>query len=127
MEHGAFKLTRELVGEVGVDSGTLFLVDPGYISDTKRLEDMIPRLKEGIIREEKAGNDHMANNLKRLVKEKTEILKLSTDWQGFCKIMPREIGNCASGLIIPTHADGGYKVYAVKNKAGDITKLEVIF
>ncbi|MCH7516449.1 MAG: hypothetical protein IIB08_04915 [Bacteroidetes bacterium] len=88
---------------------------------------MIPRLKEGIIREEKAGNEHMANNLKRLVKEKTEILKLSNDWSGFCKIMPREIGNCASGLIITTHADVVYKVYTVKNKAGEITKLEIIF
>jgi hypothetical protein len=118
---------RELVGEVGVDSGTLFLVDPGYLSDAKRLEDMIPRLKEGIKREELAGNIPMADNLRRLVKEKGEIQKLIFDWQGFCKIMPREIDNCASGLIIPTHADGGYKVYAVKNKNDEITKLEIVF
>ncbi len=126
--NGTQKLTlREYVGTVGVDSGTLFLVDPGYISDTDHLKEQIPALKKGVIREEKAGNTSMANNLKRLVKEKGEILKLIFDWRGFCQIMPREIGNCASGLIIPTHADGGYKVYTIKNKNGDITKLEICF
>ncbi len=119
---------RELVGEVGVDSGTLFLVDPGYLTDGAHWKKQIPFLEKGAEREERAGNVPMANNLKRLVKEKTELVNLLFNWHEFVmKNMPRGIENCASGLIIPTHADGGYKVYAIKNKAGEITKVEIIF
>lgn len=118
-------MTKEFLGQIGVDTGTLFLIDPGYLNDAKRWEKQIPKLKQGIAREEKAGNQRMADNLKRLAQEKEELYKLEFNWTEFCKVLNGKAKLAAGGIILPTHADGGYNVYAVKNKKGEITKYEV--
>ena len=119
-------MTRELLGEIGVDTGNLFLIDPGYLSDAERWKKQLPKLKEGIQREKKAGNDHMVTNLTRLAKEKTELIDLEFNWHKFCEVFESKPKLAAGGIILPTHADGGYRVYAVKDSDGEIMKYEVI-
>lgn len=119
-------MPREFIGQIGVDTGTLFLIDPGYLSDVSRWKKQLPKLREGIKREEKAGNTRMVDNLKRLAKEKDELYKLEFNWHEFCKVFESKPKLAAGGIILPTQADGGYDVYVVKNSKGEITKYEVI-
>ena len=56
-------MTKELIGQIGVDTGTLFLVDPGYLTDAKRWKPM--KLVELAKEHEAKGEDHMAKNCLR--------------------------------------------------------------
>ena len=122
-------MARELVGEIGVDSGQVFIVDPCYLNDPLRWnpKKMLQFAKE----HEKKGEDRMAANSYRLAKEKTELQNLIKDWSAVCKDSEQakhEPRMYASGIISPTrHGDGGFPVYVHRDDEGRVKKMEIIF
>jgi len=122
-------MPRELVGEIGVDSGSVMIIDPGYLNDPMRWKP--EKFLESVSKFEAEHNYHMASNMKRLYTEKSQLQKLVGNWDGFCKdadesnFEPREY---AGGIITPTrHGDGGYPVYVTRDKEGRVKKMEIVF
>jgi hypothetical protein len=119
-------MTKEFIGQIGLDTSTIFIVDPCYINDPSRWNPQ--KLLDGSKRELTLGNIPMSDNLKRLAKEKTQIQNLVNNWDKYCEDQskadnkPRKY---AAGLLIPTGADGGYNVYLHKDKHGEPTKIEI--
>ena len=121
--------TKEYLGEVGVDSGSLIIIDPGYLTDAKRWEPS--KFLEGAKKYEAEGNDRMAENMLRLAREKGELKKMLFDWTAYCKdsdeadYKGREY---AGGVVSRTRdGDGGFPVYAIKNNKGEILRIQVEF
>lgn len=120
---------RELVGEIGVDSGSVIIIDPGYLTDPSRwdIKNLLRLARE---QEDKNEFPH-ASNTKRLAREKGELQNMILNWNKFCldaqdsDHKPRKY---AGGVITPTrHGDGGYPVYVTKDDEGRVKKMEVIF
>ena len=122
-------MARELVGEVGVDSGSVMIIDPCYLNDPMRWKPK--KFLEGVKKFKAEGNDHMAWNMERLALEKTELQNISSNWKAYCddpKVQKHEPMEYAGGVISPTrNGDGGFPVYVTKDKEGRVKKLEIIF
>ncbi len=117
---------KRIIGQFGVDSGTIMIVDPCYFHDPQRWD---PKRLFRLAEEHKAkGEIKEAENCKRLAKEKLELQNIIGDWKQVCKDMENLPMNYASGVITRTkHGDGLYDVIGHFNKAGEITKIEVNF
>jgi hypothetical protein len=119
-------MARELVGEIGVDSGQVIIIDPGYLNDPKRWNPK--RLLELAEEHFEKQEYNMGHNTKRLAKEKQELQNMILNWPEFCKESTHEPREYAGGVISPTrHGDGGYPVYVTRDKEGRVKKLEVVF
>lgn len=122
-------MAREYVGEVGVDSGSVMIIDPCYLNDTKRWNPA--KMLEGADKAEKEGNYPMSANLQRLGLEKTELQNITLDWDKYCndpKVQKYQPMEYAGGVISPTrHGDGGFPVYVHRDKEGRVKKMEIIF
>ncbi len=119
-------MAREYVGEVGVDSGSVMIIDPCYLNDPMRWKP--EKFLEGVKKFEAEGNSHMAQNMQRLYKEKTELQNIISDWDKYCKEENHEPREYAGGVISPTKdGDGGFPVYVHRNKEGRVTKMEIVF
>ncbi len=122
-------MKREFVGTIGVDSGSVMIVDPCYFNDPMRWNPKL--ISEMAIQNEKEGNIRMASNSRRIAKEKTELQNIIGNWNNFCadsakaNFQPREY---AGGVISPTrNGDGEYSVYVTKDKDGNVKKMEIQF
>jgi hypothetical protein len=122
-------MAREYVGEVGVDSGSVMIVDPCYLNDPMRWKP--EKFLEGFKKFQKEGNDQMATNMQRLYTEKTELQNIISNWDQYCKDSEqRKYQPCeyAGGVISPTKdGDGGFPVYVHRDKNGRVKKMEIIF
>ncbi len=122
-------MKREYVGSIGVDSGSVMIVDPCYFHDPMRWNPKV--ISEMAIQDEKDGNTKMATNSRRLAQEKTELQNIVQNWYNVCidaekaNFEPREY---AGGVISPTrHGDGEYCVYVTKDRDGNVKKMEIEF
>ena len=118
---------RELVGSIGVDSGSVMIVDPCYLNDVMRWNPK--KMSEFAEEFEKKGEYDRAYNSRRMAKEKTELQNIASNWKKVCddmeKGMPREY---ASGIITHTKdGDGQYNVYVTRTSDGRVKKMEIIF
>ena len=119
-------MARELVGEIGVDSGSVMIIDPCYLNDPMRWNPK--KMGEMAIEHEKKGEDRMAWNSRRLEKEKTELQNIISNWKAYCDEANHEPREYAGGVISPTrNGDGGFPVYVHRDKDGRVKKLEVVF
>ncbi len=122
-------MKRELIGKIGVDSGSVMIVDPCYFHDPMRWNPK--QIMEIATEEDQNGYTKMATNSRRLAKEKTELQNIIGNWDNFCadsnkaNHKPRKY---ASGIITPTrHGDGEYCVYVTKDRDGNVKKMEIEF
>ena len=117
---------RELVGRIGVDSGSIMIIDPCYLNDPLRWN---PEKLEKMAKvHEDKGEDRMAKNTYRLAKEKRELQNLISNWPQYCMESTHDPRAYASGIITPTrNGDGEYPVYVTKDKEGRVKKMEIIF
>ncbi len=119
-------MPREFVGQIGTDIASFILIDPCLLNDPKAKLERSTRLEQGIKREEAEGNQDRADNLRRIQKQDRESYNLTSNWKEYCNDLKGELVKpYAGGLIFSTGADGGYNVYVNKNKAGEITKVEL--
>jgi len=122
-------MAREYVGEVGVDSGSVMIIDPCYLNDPLRWK--VDKFEESAKKAEKEGNYPMASNMKRLATEKGQLKNLISNWDQYCKDSEiRKYQPCeyAGGVISPTrNGDGGFPVYVHRDKEGRVKKMEIIF
>ena len=122
-------MARELVGEVGVDSGSVMIIDPCYLNDPMRWKPK--KFLEGSKKYESEGDHRMAANMLRLATEKAELQNIISNWDNYCKdskVQKHEPMEYAGGVISPTrNGDGGFPVYVTKDNEGRVKKLEIIF
>ncbi len=122
-------MKREYVGSIGVDSGSVMIVDPCYFNDPMRWNPKL--ISEMAIQNEKEGNIRMASNSRRIAKEKTELQNIVQNWNNFCADSAKanfEAREYAGGIISPTrNGDGEYSVYVTKDKDGNVKKMEIEF
>ena len=121
--------TKKYLGEVGVDSGSLIIIDPGYLTDAKRWDPK--KFEKGAKDYEAKGDERMAQNMLRLAREKGQLQKMLFDWSAYCDEASEnnhQAGEYAGGVVSHTrNGDGGFPVYAILNKAGETLRLVVEF
>ena len=117
---------KKIIGQFGVDSGTIMIVDPCYFNDPMRWN---PKKLLGFAKEHDAkGETRMAENTRRLAKEKQELQNIIGNWDQVCKDTEKLPKNYASGVITHTRdGDGLYDVIGHYDEAGEITKIEIKF
>ncbi len=121
---------KKIIGQFGVDSGTIMIVDPCYFNDPLRwdIENLLKIAKE----QRSKGEIKFAENTERLAKEKRELQNIVGNWKQVCEDSHDKEDklpmNYASGVMMRTlHGDGLYDVVGHFNKAGKMTKIEVVF
>ena len=92
-------MPRERIGSVGVDSGTMMLGDPCYISDDKRL-----------------------HSNKGWSKFCEEIFTKQFDSMGYT-----QIGRGTAVVTETGYGDGEYPVYITRSREGRVKSLTVVF
>ncbi len=123
-------MSRELVGYIGVDSGSVMICDPGYCN-----QDSGPSNPENMIasgkKEMENGNYERGSHWVKVGEKNLEQKNILTNWKQFCDdsekadFQPREYG---LGVISSTrYGDGEFPVYVTKDKEGRVKKMEVIF
>ncbi len=122
-------MKREFVGKIGVDSGSVMIVDPCYFHDPTHWDPQ--QIIQIATEEAKNGDCKTAINSMRLAKEKTELQNIIGNWDNVCidaekaNFEPREY---AGGVISPTrNGDGEYCVYVTRDRDGKIKKMEIEF
>lgn len=105
-------LTRELIGEVFVDSGQLMIGDPCYLKDWKDGDVEMDRL-DAVQGEAPAA-----------------VPSGEYSYQGACEATcsPRQVGILNGGeaaVFSSGYGDGSYKVYAHKNREGRVMRVTV--
>jgi hypothetical protein len=122
-------MAREFIGTVGVDSGSVMIIDPCYLNDPMRWK--TEKFAESAEKADAEGNYPMASNMRRLFTEKTQLQNLISDWDKYCEdSKDRDYQPCeyAGGVISPTrNGDGGFPVYVHRDKDGRVKKMEIIF
>ena len=93
-------LVMEYIGKVGVDSGTMMLGDPCYISDDKRL--------------------HSDEGWQKFCKE-----VLFT--KQYDSMRHAQIGRGTAVVTDTGYGDGEYSVYITRNNEGRVMSLTVVF
>lgn len=119
------KMTRELIGHIGVDSGSVMLVDPCYFNDPLRWDTV--KILELANEAKLNGNLKQYENSMRIYKNKKEIQNIVKDWDQYCNEYKNEPRKYAGGIISPTGGDGTFAVYITKDKTGKIKKMEIVF
>ncbi len=120
------KTVTKLIGKFGVDSGSVMICDPCYFNDVGRFE---PKKLEQLAKEHDERSEHkMAENCRRLAKNKGEMQMITSDWDSFCETYKGEPTEFGDGVIFPSgYGDGQYEVYASFNEDGRVSKIEVVF
>lgn len=100
------KLTKELIGHFGVDSGQFIIVDPCYI---KRF---------------------VNDNFEKRAEDNNKNFPFS--YVGACNatLTTEGFGELQNGMAVASrtrHGDGQFPVYAYKNGNGEIVKVEISF
>lgn len=103
-------MPKKLVGHIGVDSGTLMLVDPCYIAKYPMLYCQGQKI-------DKSGN----------IQWNQPKDTLPDLWGDFCMCLDDNLPRTMNaGVVTRTrYGDGEFPVYAHFNKHGEIMKLEV--
>ena len=126
-----YKVTmkRILIGKIGVDSGSVMIIDPCYLNDAQRWNpsNLLKMAEEHLAK----GEIDRANHTKRFAQEKTELQNVTANWSGFCedaKQADHKPRPYASGIVSPTrNGDGEFPVYATFDAEGRVKKLEIVF
>jgi hypothetical protein len=120
---------KKLVGHIGVDSGSIMVIDPCYFNSPERWNLEHLEKLEGFAKEHEAkGEIRMADNTRRFAKEKREMHNIVADWDSYCTESTHTAREYAGGVITPTrNGDGQFPVYAHYDKDNKIKKLEVVF
>ena len=107
----------------------MIIIDPGYLNDAKRWDPK--KFEAGAKDYEAKGDPRMAQNMLRLAREKGELQKMLFNWDQYCDDASKadhKGREYAGGVVSHTrNGDGGFPVYAIKNKAGEILRIQVEF